>query len=356
MTTKHQCIVIITLVLVVCAGVIFGAIGQNLAVTVGAAPATYWTQGPADLPLEGWLWTPNIGWISFCGGKQATTTCPGTTTYQVFVDNSNGEFKGYAWAGNASTTSSTLVFGSYLSFNRAETGVPPAPPFDGSETFIARIDLNAPVGSRNMQGWGRFLAACDQDPSGRCLSSGPGVNSGGWDGWVLFSSGVDSYGIVYGGFEARSAGATGVLVGEAYGGEVVGWIVASTTGVYSPAPQVALPTISVVLTADPTEGTAPLGVTLTAVVTTSSTLPITYDFDCDVNPTSPNTQQATVPSNSTTTAFVCTYDVPENYRPVVTVRQNGVFATAADTSLVTNITGGSITVRRSIIREIPVDE
>jgi len=116
-----------------------------------------------------------------------------------------------------------------------------------------------------------------------------------------------------------------------------------------------LPSISAILTADPTGGSAPLTVTLTATVITSSPSSITYSFDC-ANPNTPNVPGATFDSLSTTVTFQCEYRDPGDYKPFVTVYQNGVFATAQKSSSVTNINGGAISVRRGIIREIPADE
>jgi hypothetical protein len=304
--------------------------------------------GPADLPLAGWLWSSNAGWMSFCGG-QDMALCPGTTTYQVVINNDTGEFSGYAWADGSL---------GWLSFNKSETRTPPEPPFNDASTFTAKITPGG-SGIRRMEGWGRFLAGCDfidSDGNGiadRCASSGPGANSGGWDGWVRFSSGTAQDGTPYEGFVASASGTSGILTGYAWGSEVVGWMRAGTTGNYNPPPQVQLPTIGVNLTANPNAptGNAPLTITFIADVTTDSSLPITYDFDCDNGIT-----QSTTTINRTA-SFKCTYNVG-SYQPNVEVRQNGAFATVSDQSYVTNIAGGGNTIqaRRGIIIEIPPDE
>lgn len=46
--------------------------------------------------LSGWGWNDVYGWISFCGG-QSTSTCPGSTIYQVKIDPTTGDFSDYAW-------------------------------------------------------------------------------------------------------------------------------------------------------------------------------------------------------------------------------------------------------------------
>jgi len=45
--------------------------------------------------LEGFAWSDEYGWISFCGGL-STTNCPGAIPYQVTIDIGN-DFKGFAW-------------------------------------------------------------------------------------------------------------------------------------------------------------------------------------------------------------------------------------------------------------------
>ncbi|MCR4261102.1 MAG: hypothetical protein NUV96_02120 [Candidatus Colwellbacteria bacterium] len=45
--------------------------------------------------LEGFAWSDEYGWISFCGG-QSTANCPGAVPYQVTIDVGN-DFKGFAW-------------------------------------------------------------------------------------------------------------------------------------------------------------------------------------------------------------------------------------------------------------------
>jgi hypothetical protein len=46
--------------------------------------------------LAGWGWNDIYGWISFCGG-QSTSSCPGTTIYQVKINGDTGDFRDYAW-------------------------------------------------------------------------------------------------------------------------------------------------------------------------------------------------------------------------------------------------------------------
>lgn len=139
--------------------------------------------------IAGWVWSETVGWISFnsngcdanADGKSEGSPdgCPpaGSTTadYGVNIEQSNGRLSGQGWSENVG----------WLSFNRGETGVPPSDDPCPSGGCIAKV---VPVGQFlksdvNVEGWARALAACDSAP---CSSSGPGTNSGGWDGWVRF--------------------------------------------------------------------------------------------------------------------------------------------------------------------------
>lgn len=93
---------------------------------------------------------------------------------------------GWAWSENIG----------WISFNRNDTGAPPAAPFNGVESYIAKADL----GSNPMQvsGWARVLA-----------------NDVSWDGWIKFRGA--SYGIE---IDPDSQD----FSGWAWGGDVVGWI------------------------------------------------------------------------------------------------------------------------------------
>ncbi|MEK7187247.1 MAG: hypothetical protein AAB691_00165 [Patescibacteria group bacterium] len=290
----------------------------------------------ADLKLEGWIWSPNIGWISFCGGKN-TFNCPGPSSaaYQVIIDNNTGAFSGYAWTPNAG----------WLSFNRNQTRTPPGAPFNSSgATSTAWIDPLA--STKKMEGWGRFLAGCDftvdTDGDGKadqCVSSGPGINSGGWDGWVSFSEGITSVTRQpYPGFVASKSGTKGVLLGYAWGSDVVGWLVAnSVTTNFAPAPQATLPEIDVTMTTSPSCGQAPIRVSLTATVSTTSNLPMIYQFICDEKGKNPSS--GTILTASTTATFACRYNAG-TYKPLVSVNQNGVFGMAPDASISLNSCDG----------------
>ena len=130
--------------------------------------------------VYGWAWSEDIGWISFnninCdtdsngridGGDNAPLGCPANGTivapYGVTVDMATGEFFGHAWS----------EYIGWISFNRNETGAPPAPPYNGIEPYIAKLDWN----TNEVSGWARVLSVV-QNPLQR--------ERGGWDGWIKF--------------------------------------------------------------------------------------------------------------------------------------------------------------------------
>ncbi|MDP2641472.1 MAG: hypothetical protein Q8P39_02945 [Candidatus Yanofskybacteria bacterium] len=148
--------------------------------------------------VSGYAWSSNIGWISFnCTDGDSCAE----SNYGVHVDPNTDRFSGYAWSSGIG----------WISFNRSETGAPPGQ--YSYSTHLAQIQQNGDV-----RGWARALAACDEIP---CASSGPGSNSGGWDGWIKLrnhpSDSGPSYGVTYN-------INTGEFEGWAWGSDVVGWI------------------------------------------------------------------------------------------------------------------------------------
>ncbi len=106
--------------------------------------------------VSGWAWTETTGWISFnniSGG--------GTINYGVGVETSNGFLSGYAWSENIGWIK-----------------MDPESPYPGSPGHSAKLNLN----TKEFSGWAR---ACAGSPNGDCTGGvGPGVNTGGWDGWI----------------------------------------------------------------------------------------------------------------------------------------------------------------------------
>ncbi|MDD5145469.1 MAG: PKD domain-containing protein [Candidatus Pacebacteria bacterium] len=105
--------------------------------------------------VSGFAWSENIGWISF------GNISGGTVSYGVDI-NEAGEFSGQAWSENIG----------WISFDKAETGTPPVEPYNGSETYVAKVDLE----TRKVTGWARALSYGSD-----------------WDGWIKLSG--PDYGI-----------------------------------------------------------------------------------------------------------------------------------------------------------------
>src|SRR3989344_3589813 len=90
---------------------------------------------------SGWAWSSNIGWIRFnlldcdadgnglSDGAPLGCSVTGTpiSDYGVQVTPTSGELSGYAWSSGVG----------WISFNRVDTGTPPASPYNGSESFVA---------------------------------------------------------------------------------------------------------------------------------------------------------------------------------------------------------------------------
>src|SRR3989344_5200283 len=142
------------------------------------------------MPITGYAWSSNIGWIGFSG------TALDSSTYGVFEDTTTGALSGYAWSSN---------FG-WVSF-----GVPdaqhPAPSVDFSTGKVT--------------GWVRACAAfADKNLCSGALDA----NSGGWDGWISLSGtatdGISTYGITQSQTDCK-------WTGYAWGSDAIGWISAS---------------------------------------------------------------------------------------------------------------------------------
>ncbi len=155
-------------------------------------------------PLQNYAWTaytPNgggtgpvgVGWISF---SSANETAPNVPYYGVFMSNTTGALSGYAWAGDSPD------YG-WLSFNPSDlTGCPSG----SSSNCTAQVNLT----TGQVTGWAKFIGA--------------NGNLGAWDGWVSLSGNSNgvSWGVTY-------SSSTGDFSGEAWGGDVVGWISFCTT-------------------------------------------------------------------------------------------------------------------------------
>ena len=147
--------------------------------------------------VTGYAWSENIGWISF-----NNTNTEGGTSYGVNVldDSGIGKLSGYAWSENIG----------WISFNRADTVAPPNNDVGAPYNVLAYIDSN-----NKLQGWARALAACDSVP---CTTSGAGINTGGWDGWIRFTK------ITAPAYSVAFNDASKTFEGFAWGSDVLGWI------------------------------------------------------------------------------------------------------------------------------------
>jgi len=163
------------------------------------------TQADSDDNVSGWAWSENVGWISFNCSNPEISEC-GSSNYGVNIDPVTGELSGYAYYDIDDPSTGVHETG-WISFNRADTGTPPMPPFNGTEDFIAKVDDH-----NKIKGWARALSACDSIP---CTSSGPCSNCGGWDGWIRFDHGKP--GEVY-------IDENGDFHGWAWSDKVIGWI------------------------------------------------------------------------------------------------------------------------------------
>ncbi|MCR4276335.1 MAG: hypothetical protein NUV90_03050 [Candidatus Parcubacteria bacterium] len=151
--------------------------------------ATVLLQSPAlaagTMPLSGYAWSANVGWISFGGSG-----------YGVVEDTTTRELSGYAWSSNVG----------WISFS-ASDGSHPAPAVH--------------IVTGQVTGWARACAAfADKNACSGALDG----NSGGWDGWIALS-GTALDGSPYGIVQSGSCAWTGY----AWGSDSIGWISAGGT-------------------------------------------------------------------------------------------------------------------------------
>jgi len=263
---------------------------------------------PDDLRLLGYVWSSTTGWISFCGGRGNKEECPGTVPYQVWVNNESGDLSGWGWSPNVG----------FISFDRSVTGAPPSGD-DCGPGAIGCIDEEL-----NGRGWGRFIAGCDYGGV-RCTSSGAGVDSGGWDGWIRLGD-LDLNDASFGVSVSKDSPDGSRLVGFAWGSEIVGYTsfdLASNLSIIKPE---GSPDIQII-DFYPTPrggGRVPLRVTLTAVVESTSDVEIHYRFDCG------NAKIEDVYTTEKTATATCFYTIANDYNLEVTATQEGRVATASD--------------------------
>ncbi len=138
-----------------------------------------WSDAPTGNPSD-----RGVGWIHFKG-----------TNYGVVEETTTGNLSGSAWSENIG----------WISFNRSETGNPPASDIGSGSGAIAAVNLSTGA----VSGWARALA-------------GAQAGSGGWDGWIHLSNG--------GTYSVTQNTTTCVWSGWAWGGSIMGWIHMSDPG------------------------------------------------------------------------------------------------------------------------------
>jgi hypothetical protein len=185
------------------------------------------TAAASALPVTGYAWSDNIGWISFSGT---------TPAYGVSEDSVTGALSGYAWSDNLG----------WITFNAAEVF--------GCPSGACAPTVNLSTG--NITGWAR---ACSVFASKSLCSGALDGNSGGWDGWIALSAGN--------GYAVTQNLSTCAWSGYAWGSDAVGTI--SMNGV-SPAYGV---TVTGCAPADLTAGpVSPTSATAGTATTFSSTI------------------------------------------------------------------------------------
>lgn len=176
------------------------------------------------------------------------------------------------------------------------------------------------VGVGNVQ---QYTATYDSDGSGPNPSQNV-TNSASWSSGSASIATVNSAGL-----------ATGVAVGSAT-------ITASYSGLTANAgitvQAVAGPTLSVILTAEPATGNAPLNSTITATVGGTAAGMINYTFYCDRNDSGTN---ITVPNDGkfdgipeTTKTITCSYGSIGTYYPKIIIERGSLAATDVKTVVV----------------------
>ena len=115
--------------------------------------------------VSGWVWSENIGWVSF-----NNTSDGSAQNYGVKVDTAakatggNGAITGDAWGEHIG----------WVSFDRTKTGNPPQAPFNGGSGPIAQVDWS----TGKVTGWMRVLSAMDTPAFGAPTWKAPVLTAG----------------------------------------------------------------------------------------------------------------------------------------------------------------------------------
>ena len=147
----------------------------------------------------GWAWSSNVGWLkmSYCddlnsdGLAYEIEGCY-NTHYGVRINNSSGDMSGYAWNNNVGW----IKFGG----NNSSGGI-------GGTNANLNISSGSNIGT--FSGWARFVS---------------GFTGHIFDGWVSFSGSNYLSGVMDGSRGLTYDKSKRLIVGSAWGGEVIGWI------------------------------------------------------------------------------------------------------------------------------------
>lgn len=199
----------------------FALVGVLISVAYFANPTFLKTPSALSAMSDnvyGYAWSENIGWISLnsincdqdndgwvdlsCGGfKSAGVPNNGSNIpvkdYGVNIEQSSGNFSGYAWSENIG----------WIKFDPtpdSTTGLYPSAPQHGAQLNTA---------TKVVTGWAR---ACAGTVNGDCTGES---RADGWDGWIKLSKDSADTGSAY-----NVAVTAGKFSGWAWGGDVVGWI------------------------------------------------------------------------------------------------------------------------------------
>lgn len=153
---------------------------------------------------SGYAWSDNIGWISFNSTDDQDSYTTGiqssSVDFGVNFDENTGTGSGYAWSDNIG----------WISFNDAEVSSNNDCP-DKTSNCGPRINWLSDGGGE-MTG---FARACSVFKTGCSGKLNPDYFNGGWDGFISLGDDNPAWGI--------RVGADGIVVGYAWGNEVVGW-------------------------------------------------------------------------------------------------------------------------------------
>ncbi len=165
----------------------------SLTLFQGSHPAVHATitgcQGSETSCLDGWAWSSDIGWVSF---NSNDTGANGGFGYDVAISTSTGNFSGYAWSANIG----------WISFNSVDVTA-----CNGGTGSAVSVNLS----TGQTTGWARVISEVGRND--------------GWDGCIGMSDNTyfkspdltGNGGVTYN-------KSTGFFLGNAWSGQVLGWL------------------------------------------------------------------------------------------------------------------------------------